>query len=36
MKKPDYFSSKVNVRLPGDETISNPGKVEVVVHKSLF
>jgi hypothetical protein len=32
----DYFSSKVNVCLPGEETTPKPGKDEVVVYKSFF
>jgi hypothetical protein len=36
MKKLVYFSSKVNVCLPGVETTPSPGKDEVVVYKSLF
>jgi hypothetical protein len=35
IKRLGYFT-KVNVRLPGDETILNPGKDEVVVYKSFF
>jgi hypothetical protein len=31
MKKHDYFSSKVNMRLPGEETTPKPKKNEVVV-----
>jgi hypothetical protein len=36
MKKLDYFSSKVNVCLPGDETTPKPKKDKVVVYKSFF
>jgi hypothetical protein len=36
MKKLSYFSSKINVRLPGNETTRNPGKDKVVVYKSFF
>jgi hypothetical protein len=36
MKKQCYFSSKVNVRLPGDKTTPNPKKNKVVVFKSFF
>jgi hypothetical protein len=36
MKKLGYFSNKVNVRLPREETTLNPKKDEVVVYKSFF
>jgi hypothetical protein len=36
MRRLGYFSSKVNVRLPGDEMTLKPGKDEVVVYKSFF
>jgi hypothetical protein len=36
MKKLGYFSSKVNMRLTGNETTLNPGKDEVVVYRSFF
>jgi hypothetical protein len=36
MKKLDYFSDKVNVRLFGEETTPGPKKDKVVVYKSLF
>jgi hypothetical protein len=36
MRRLDYFSSKVNVCLPGEETTPKPGKDKVVVYKSFF
>jgi hypothetical protein len=36
MRRLGYFSSKVNVRLPGDEMTLKLGKDEVVVYKSFF
>lgn len=36
MRRLEYFSSKVNVRLPGEETTPKPGKDEVIVYKSFF
>jgi hypothetical protein len=36
MRRLGYFSNRVNVCLPGDETTSKPGKDEVVVYKSFF
>jgi hypothetical protein len=36
MKKLGHFSSKVNIRLPRDETTLSPGKDKVVVYKSFF
>jgi hypothetical protein len=36
MKRFGYFSSKVNVRLPGNEETSMSGKDEVVVYRSFF
>lgn len=36
MKKLGYFSSNVNVRLPGEETTPNPRKCKVVVYRSFF
>jgi hypothetical protein len=36
MRRLGYFSSRVNVRLPGEETTSMLGKDEVVVYKSFF
>jgi hypothetical protein len=36
MRRLGYFSSRVNVRLPGEETTPMLGKDEVVVYKSFF
>jgi hypothetical protein len=36
MRRLDYFSSKVNVCLRGEETTPKPGKDKVVVYKSFF
>jgi hypothetical protein len=36
MRRLGYFSSKVNVRLPGEATTPKLGKDEVVVYKSFF
>jgi hypothetical protein len=36
MKRLGYFSSKVNVRLPGNEATLMPGKDNVVVYMSFF
>jgi hypothetical protein len=36
MRRLGYFSNRMNVCLPGDETTSKPGKDEVVVYKSFF
>jgi hypothetical protein len=36
MRRLGYFSNRVKVRLPGDETTPKPRKDEVVVYKSFF
>ena len=36
MRRLGYFSNKVNVRVPGEETTPKPRKDEVVVYKSFF
>jgi hypothetical protein len=36
VKRLGYFSSKVNVRLPGDEVTTKPRKDEVVVYRSFY
>jgi hypothetical protein len=36
MRRLGYFCSKVNVRLPGEETTSKLGKDKVVVYRSFF
>jgi hypothetical protein len=36
MRRLGYFSTKVNVRLPGEETTPKPGKDEVVVYNRFF
>lgn len=36
MKKLSYFSNKVNMCLPREETTSSPRKDEVAIYKSFF